>query len=146
MSASAFLSCYDLNAGVEPRVCGICATRLPRLRLPHLTLKNPRLPVHSLFPYTSLSRFLSLGFSLFLSLTLPLSSSLSLSNIYILLYLWRGREFHGFRTFRHSDDLGECPRLHLGFPALSGRHVFYSMFKCILYWAGSLYLCMAECQ
>jgi len=50
--------------------------------------------------------------------------------------------------FRPSGDLGECSRsrLHLVFPASSGRHVFYSMFPCILYWAESLYLCMAECQ
>ena len=49
--------------------------------------------------------------------------------------------------FRPSGDLGECSRsrLHLGFPASSGRHVFYSVFPCILYWAESLYLCMAEC-
>jgi len=58
------------------------------------------------------------------------------------------REFHGFQTFRLSGDLGECSRsrLHLGFPASSGRHVFYFMFSCIMYWAESLYLCMAECQ
>jgi len=36
-----------------------------------------------------------------------------------------------FGLFGISGDLGECPhsRLHLGFPALSGRHVFYSMFN-----------------
>ena len=112
----------------------IPATRLPRLRPPRLTLKNPRLPV-------------SLPLSRFLSLTLSLSSSLSLSS-HLYIILWRVREFHGFQTFRLSGDLGECSRsrLHLGFPASSGRHVFYSMFLCTLYWAESLYLCMAECQ
>jgi len=46
------------------------------------------------------------------------------------------------------QDLGECSRsrLHLGFPASSGRHVFYFMISCIMYWAESLYLYMAECQ
>jgi len=38
--ASAFFSCYGLNAGLEPRVCDIYAMRLPRLRPPCLTLNT----------------------------------------------------------------------------------------------------------
>ena len=142
MPASVFFSCYNLNAGLEPRVCGIYATRLPRLRSPRLTLKT-RVSLCTLSSHI----LLSLEFSLFLSLTLSLSSSLSLPK-YLYHILWHVREFHGFQTFRHSGDLGECSRsrLHLGFPASSGRHVFYSMFSCIVYRAESLYLCMAECQ
>ena len=82
-----------------------------------------------------------------LLVSLSLSSSPSLS-IYILLYLWRVREFHGFQTYQLSGDLGECSRsrLHLGFPASSGRYVFPFMYSCIWYWAESPCLYMAECQ
>jgi len=71
-----------------------------------------------------------------------------LPNIYIILYYWRVRKFHGFQTYRLSGDLGECSRsrLLLGFPASSGRYVFPFMYPCIWYWAESLYLCMAKCQ
>ena len=41
--------------------------------------------------------------------------------------------------------LGECPHLDLGFPASSGRHLFYFVFECVLYWAVPLYLCVPEC-
>ena len=86
----------------------------------------------------SLCSFLSLGFSLFLSPLHFLSPH---------KYMARAR-VPWIPDFRLFGDLGECSRsrLHLGFPASSGRHVFYFMFSCIMYWAESLYLCMAECQ
>ena len=36
MLASAFFSCHNLNAGLEPCVCGLYATRISRLRLRRL--------------------------------------------------------------------------------------------------------------
>ena len=55
------------------------------------------------------------------------------------------RELWVSRVFRISEELGECPHLHLVFLASSGRRVFYNVFTCILYWAVPLYLYVVEC-
>ena len=78
---SAFFSCHNLNAGLEPRVCDICAMRLPRLRPLRLTLKPASPCAHALSQYTlSLHGLLSLALSFsLLSLILSLDFLLSLS-------------------------------------------------------------------
>ena len=76
MLTSVFFLCYNLNAGLEPCVCGLYATRLPHLR-PRVSLSIPRLPVHTLsLPVYSLSTWISLSCSSFslLSLFLYLDS------------------------------------------------------------------------
>jgi len=134
MPASAFFSCNSLNASLEPHVCGIYATRLPRLRLPRLRL--PRLTLNMASPCTlplslytlSLPLYtlslcglllLALSFSLlflFLSPDFFLSLSLSFWRVYALV-TWI-LEIGDFTVF--FEDLGKCFRFPFGFSRFVG--------------------------
>ena len=66
-------------------------------------------------------------------------------HINTLQYIFGGVRILDSEISRRFQKLGECPRLDLGFPALSGWCVFYFLFEYVLYWAVRLYLYVAEC-
>ena len=103
--ASAF-SCPDLNAGLEPRVCGIYATRTPRLLFPRLPFlrRKPRVYYSRVCYFRDAnSRVCEPSRLTFKTRALSPSIIMACS------------EFRGFRTFRLSGDLGECSRYPLDF-------------------------------